>query len=270
MNSLYHYFHLAIIIVLVIFAAIDVVVAEDLVEICEDSSDCFNDGTCSKLSGNDHNIQFCDCSKAVDEYGTKFTGLNCEREQRPDEDPDHFFNARCDNGKFCVHNGICVHNTCVCKNGFEGKFCESKKSDNNNENSDIPSCYGIYECFNGGVCKNNVCQCAESFMGDFCEFSTSAVTAPAVKRQSGKKSNHAIVFFSISLGFLGIAMILLIMAYTRNQDEGIDELLGEAQKEEVLEERMVEVLTSNKNGSSSNDIIPHAYPEAEKTIADLI
>jgi len=91
-------------------------------------------------------------------------------------------------------------------------------------------CSKGHSCFNDGVCYQDGCICHGDFKGPFCEYAK--IVASSGKGRSQKRpsltSRHqnTIVLFTFSLAFLGIAFVLLVVAFTRMSGESSKEMEG--------------------------------------------
>jgi len=158
-------------------------------------------------------------------------------------------------------------------------------------------CDNGQSCFNGGACYQNRCICHDGFTGPFCEYTNYAVLGAPKKdtrtmRNSSKERHHStIVLFSSSLAFLGVAFVLLVVAFTRiraetrNNEEVAQRQIMEALSPSRTEKDAASMylpfatmaknipsigakdLKTNDSGSTHSDGIS---PAEEKTVAELI
>jgi len=95
-----------------------------------------------------------------------------------------------------------------------GDYCQYKATS---------KCSTGQTCFNKGDCYEDRCLCQDGFKGPFCEYTKNDVLVSKNNHKNNKsqhahkrsKHHNTIIFFSFSLAFLGISLVLLVVAYTR-------------------------------------------------------
>jgi len=112
-------------------------------------------------------------------------------------------------------------------------------------------CENGHSCFNGGVCYQDKCICHDGFKGPFCVITSSKRNDNRKKQQDArnfgnrKKRQHvSVIIFSFSLAFLGVAFVLLVVAYTRIRIET-------SHDNEAAKQQMMEALTTRTLPSAS-------------------
>lgn len=59
----------------------------------------------------------------------------------------------------CVNGGACNDGSCTCPEGYEGRYCETKKA--------TDPCLNI-PCENGATCVSGICHCPSFYTGTYC------------------------------------------------------------------------------------------------------
>jgi len=153
---LYSFLFLAIVLV--------VVNGQSFTTVCDSSHKCLHGGSCEKgiIEGSGESIQVCNCAKAIDVGGNRYTGLYCEHQAlkaesiEEMEDDERICNS---NGDYCLNGGRCRdvdlgdQNFCGCTDEYTGVHCEIEKSHDVIQKLSNRSGECTMECSNGGKCQ---------------------------------------------------------------------------------------------------------------------
>jgi len=212
---------------------------EHVAEVCPGGEHiCFHGSKCIKNVMNED--YSCSCNEGrnfYDESSTNNLGSNDDDGLGDDEVDENWFNNYYQGGTDGKQNIDDDEDRRSLQGGIEGQVdlggthCQFKATSR---------CGNGHSCFNGGVCSQNRCICHDGFKGTFCALvSSNENHKNAWTGQSTLKNKHqsTVVLFTFSLAFLGVASVLLVVAYTRVQVESHN-------NEKVAQRHMMETFTA--------------------------